>query len=788
MKKTNCYILLLLMAAALTACSSDVDQGQQSPFTDLSPDGAVPVTFSVSDLRDITRAASSIVTFNANEKVKVFVKPNGASDYTQYDYKTAAGQSNVSLTLEKNYATNDATPPYFPAGTGTTVQAYAYYPATAASAATFSVAGDQTSDANYKASDLMYAEVRTITKGSSEGTNLQMSHLMAQLHLNVTGVGLTVNRVLVNAKKSVTFTPSDGTATATGTASDIVAATAAGDAYVCIPVQPINTVTIKVETGSAGDNATTANFTFTSTSDFAAGKSYPINLTVNATSLGTTTAISDWNGQQSVTYAPTGDLTIDPISEVIYNGSAYTPTLVVKKGSTTLTKDAANGYTCQWFTNTNAGTAVVLVLGQGAYAGSVAVGKFTINKADITPSVSMNGWTYGGTAQNPSVTGNSGNGSVSYQYKVSTAGDDTYTTTTPTNAGTYTVRATVGETTNYNGATATANFTISKADCSVTLDKTSLTLEAGQNGTISVTRPSTGTVSASSSDNSIATVSVSGTTVTVNMVSSGEATITIKVSADSNYNESEDKTVSVSSNPLAQATSADVGKIIGADGKIYATKAAAESANTTAVAMIVYVGAAGTADASSSTYKGLAIALTDASTGSAWYGTSSSYSSTCVYQNSTFSNHYGYADMKGIANTNQMANKTGNCSSHTTHAAATAAKNYSSTVAVPANCSQWFLPTSGQWLRFFRNSTLNLTWSDWGWAAGTGSDNFNKVNKMFTDAGASSAVFSSGPYYWSSSEYSASNAVTVYFLSSNGVFVSHYNKSYTRRVRAFLAF
>lgn len=238
--------------------------------------------------------------------------------------------------------------------------------------------------------------------------------------------------------------------------------------------------------------------------------------------------------------------------------------------------------------------------------------------------------------------------------------------------------------------------------------------------------------------------------------------------------------------PVSRATTDDVGKVICSNGHIH-DNVSDINCGGTASAMIVYVGNAGTADASSATYKGLAVALTDASTSAAWYGTGSSYSSTCVYQNSTFSNHYGYADMKGIQNTNQMADKTGNCASHTTHAAAAAAKNYSSTVAVPANCSQWFLPSSGQWFRMFRNATLNLTWSNWGYSSGSGSD-YNKVNKMFTDAGANSAVFSSGALYWSSSGYDTNRAVRVRFDSSVGVSVDSNNKSYTYRVRAFLAF
>ena len=69
-----------------------------------------------------------------------------------------------------------------------------------------------------------------------------------------------------------------------------------------------------------------------------------------------------------------------------------------------------------------------------------------------------------------------------------------------------------------------------------------------------------------------------------------------------------EKKEKASAKPLANATTEDLGKIAGADGNIYDSKDAAEAANTTAVAMIAYVGS-GTDHA---TYThGLAIALAD---------------------------------------------------------------------------------------------------------------------------------------------------------------------------------
>lgn len=59
--------------------------------------------------------------------------------------------------------------------------------------------------------------------------------------------------------------------------------------------------------------------------------------------------------------------------------------------------------------------------------------------------------------------------------------------------------------------------------------------------------------------------------------------------------------------PLSEATSADIGRVIASDGKVYP----AGTLGIAPIAMIVYVGEPGTADKNSSTYRGLAIALSD---------------------------------------------------------------------------------------------------------------------------------------------------------------------------------
>ena len=93
-----------------------------------------------------------------------------------------------------------------------------------------------------------------------------------------------------------------------------------------------------------------------------------------------------------------------------------------------------------------------------------------VYKTDLTLTVNITGWTSGSTASTPTVEGNEGNGTVTYEYKVKGATDDNYTTDVPTAAGDYTVRATVAETADYADGTATADFTIAAPEAPASTD------------------------------------------------------------------------------------------------------------------------------------------------------------------------------------------------------------------------------------------------------------------------------------------------------------------------------
>ena len=89
----------------------------------------------------------------------------------------------------------------------------------------------------------------------------------------------------------------------------------------------------------------------------------------------------------------------------------------------------------------------------------------TVNKAQASVTIDSDpSKTYDGTpVDTPSYTV-SGSGFPKIEYKLqSEPADNAYTTTAPTDAGSYTVRVTMSENQNYKGASATKDFTISKA-------------------------------------------------------------------------------------------------------------------------------------------------------------------------------------------------------------------------------------------------------------------------------------------------------------------------------------
>ena len=205
-----------------------------------------------------------------------------------------------------------------------------------------------------------------------------------------------------------------------------------------------------------------------------------------------------------------------------YDGNPKEPAVTVTDGVTTIPESE---YDKEYSKNINAGTTATITITDKVGGNYIVYGSttFTINKASITPVVTIDDWEYHTTPSTPSLTGNTDNEAViTYEYKVRDAADGSYSTTVPDNVGEYTLRATIDETDNTSGGTATADFEItpkSIGDGVRPLEGFTITMEDDGEGSYTVTVKDGETTLAKGPDYS---VSVVGELVTV----SGEGNYT----------------------------------------------------------------------------------------------------------------------------------------------------------------------------------------------------------------------------------------------------------------------
>ena len=275
---------ILFAAAALTvlaACSND--DAVTEPTEERMP---VTLAYTTVDAVE-TRAAQNLNegTFAADEAVTVRISNTSENDWSDYTFTTADAGAMT--------APNPA--PYYPSGMQN-IDIVAYYPATAGT--TFSVATDQTTDANYKASDLMFASVTNQAK-QADAVNLVFAHKMAKLAVNITagqGVSSITSVSLLNVKPTVSFDQATGAVgSATGTATSIAMSNNGG---AVIPAQTINGNLLSIVTPQGTATYSVSNKAFT------AGNLYTMNITVNLYAVGTTTAITGWTSEGTVTVNP----------------------------------------------------------------------------------------------------------------------------------------------------------------------------------------------------------------------------------------------------------------------------------------------------------------------------------------------------------------------------------------------------------------------------------------------------------------------------------------------------
>lgn len=188
------------------------------------------------------------------------------------------------------------------------------------------------------------------------------------------------------------------------------------------------------------------------------------------------------NGGNTVTdnydiHYENGNLTINAASMEVsatgysgtYDGSAHGITVTGPEGSTVSYGTVSGNYDLDASPEyTDAGTYTVYYKVEKENCDPVTgSANVVIAKAGISPSVTLEGWTYGKTANTPSVTGNEGSGTVNYEYYTDNACTEPVDGV-PSNAGTYYVKAIIGETANYESDYSTAEFTIEKMAVTIT--------------------------------------------------------------------------------------------------------------------------------------------------------------------------------------------------------------------------------------------------------------------------------------------------------------------------------
>ena len=275
-KTMNTRTTLIAVAALMMAACTQLE----NPGEERIPVALAYTTVNATE----TKAAQNLNkgTFDPGETVKVRISNTGESSWTDYDFTTAAGGAMSPA----------GAVPYYPAG-AQNIDIVAYYPATAGTS--FSVQTDQTADADYKASDLMFASV-TNQANQAGAVGLAFTHKMAKINVNITagqGVGSITGVSLLNIKPTVSFDRATGAVGEAGGAATAIAMSNEGAAV--IPAQTIDGGLLSIVTDKG-----TATYTVAS-KDFAAGQQYTINITVNLRAIGTTSAITGWTSEGTIT-------------------------------------------------------------------------------------------------------------------------------------------------------------------------------------------------------------------------------------------------------------------------------------------------------------------------------------------------------------------------------------------------------------------------------------------------------------------------------------------------------
>lgn len=295
--KVRIYGVMLLFAAILCACSSSgVDEPADVPVPE-PPSSPIPINISVSQSGiDETRVADNV--FEAGDRIGLYVVNRNSSDGSERPLATQGNYIDNALFAYDGmwrpetllYWLDDKTYTDF----------YIYYPYTASVADVnnmeFSVAADQSTEAAYKAGDMLMGMAKNIAPTES-AVHITARHAMSQMYITIVpGNGFTAEslaaadvKVRINGVRThASANLATGEVEAVGVTTTVTAYKD-GDVYKALIVpQSVgdgNLITVNVD---GRDYNMPKAFTFVS------GKRHRFTVTLSKTNAGVNVSIDQW--------------------------------------------------------------------------------------------------------------------------------------------------------------------------------------------------------------------------------------------------------------------------------------------------------------------------------------------------------------------------------------------------------------------------------------------------------------------------------------------------------------
>jgi len=315
MKKRQLFLGLATIAAAVfsfSSCSQDELSTAKAETPDLGQEILLSTNFSTT--RSVSQNIQN-VQIASGIQVGTFITTTGSTTgfVTNGNNKpfTADGSGGLTVSGDKVYYPNNAN-----------ADIYAYAPYQSGWNVTdvnadqnFTVQADQSSDDNYKASDLIWATPLTNKESSTSALELAFAHMLSKINVNITNnrTGLSLKGAqifILNTKPTAPFNLKTGAlGTASGSVTEITAATlatgeteptATASAIIVPQTLAAGTNFIKIVTDATYNNSVSTTLYAklgANGKSFASAKQYSFTVTINQLSvelsLGGTT-ISAW--------------------------------------------------------------------------------------------------------------------------------------------------------------------------------------------------------------------------------------------------------------------------------------------------------------------------------------------------------------------------------------------------------------------------------------------------------------------------------------------------------------